>query len=293
MRRRQILSMALTAALAVAGGTPPPGHADWWAVNAPSQGLSRVHGGYTAGCVAGAASLPLSGPGFQVMRPSRNRYYGHPDAIRFVTELGRAVERAGAGPILIGDLSQPRGGPMAYGHRSHQTGLDIDIWFRRGSRGGRPFPDEIENLPMRSVVDAAAGRLHRQHWEPRLATVLELAAESPRVERIFVNPVIKRALCRTKPASDQAWLHKLRPWWGHDAHFHVRLACPDDSPNCRPQSPQPRGDGCGEGLDDWVRDLAAKAKTVETDVTRKTPASPNPMPPSMPLACRALVKLPG
>jgi murein endopeptidase len=29
--------------------------------------------------------------------------------------------------LLIGDMSQPRDGPMLYGHSSHQIGLDVDI----------------------------------------------------------------------------------------------------------------------------------------------------------------------
>ena len=31
--------------------------------------------------------------------------------------------------FYVGDMAQPRGGPLPFGHASHQTGLDVDIWF--------------------------------------------------------------------------------------------------------------------------------------------------------------------
>ena len=79
---------------------------------------------------------------------------------------------------------------------------------------------------------------------------MQAAAEDPAVERIFVNAAIKKAMCR-EAGSDRAWLAKVRPWWGHAEHFHVRLDCPPDSPQCKPQPPVPAGDGCGHELDYW------------------------------------------
>jgi penicillin-insensitive murein endopeptidase len=73
------------------------------------------------------------------------------------------------------------------------------------------------------------------------------------VDRIFINPAIKKAMCESVPANgDRSWLRKLRPWWGHDEHFHVRLACPADSPDCFVQAPMPDGDGCGAELESWL-----------------------------------------
>jgi murein endopeptidase len=70
------------------------------------------------------------------------------------------------------------------------------------------------------------------------------------VGRVCVNAAIKKALCR-EAGSDRAWLEKVRPWWGHDYHFHVRLRCPGDSPECKPQPPAPGGDGRGKDLNYW------------------------------------------
>ena len=254
----------------------------WDSMNTPHPSAPRVLGFYSAGCIAGAMALPQKGPGFQVMRPSRNRYYGHPNLIQFVKKLGRYADSRGA-RLLIGDLSQPRGGPMAYGHRSHQIGLDADIWFRL-SKDGRPLSRrDSEQLAMRSVVKASAGRLDNTRWSHRFRDILKVAAESPQVERIFVNPVIKQALCRSE--TDRAWLRKLRPWWGHDAHFHVRLGCPAGNHECQPQKAPPPGDGCNGSLADWVKELQQAA--LSPSFNRK---KSKPKPVVLPQRCTALLQ---
>src|SRR5215469_1884152 len=64
--------------------------------------------------------------------------------------------------------------------------------------------------------------------------LLEAVAREPLVERVFVNPAIKGALCR-EDGPEWAWMAKIRPWWGHNDHFHVRLSCPSGNPQCRAQ----------------------------------------------------------
>ena len=256
----------------------------WSAVAYPLSGSPQVIGSYTAGCVAGAVALPLVGDGHQVMRPSRNRYYGHPKLIALVERMGRETAARG-GRLLIGDLAQPRGGPMPSGHRSHQSGLDVDIWFLQQPRDRILSPAETEQIEMPSMVRATEGALNASRWSPRYRDALKLAALSPEVERIFVNAIIKQALCQSE--TDRAWLNKVRPWWGHDSHFHVRLACPRDSWQCQPQKPIPPGDGCDADLANWVRDI------------RQAALSPRPYrrpePPSadrLPAACGAVLNSP-
>jgi penicillin-insensitive murein endopeptidase len=109
-----------------------------------------------------------------------------------------------------------------------------------------------------------------------------MAAADPRVDRLFVNPAIKRALCRNyggAATDDTAWLHRISPWWGHDDHFHVRLRCPADSPDCEPQKSVAPGDGCDADLESWGRPVAEPAK----------PAIAPPRPPPPP-ACRAVLR---
>ena len=228
----------------------------WSRVSAPSSATPQVFGFYSAGCIAGASALPLQGIGYRVMRPSRNRYYGHLSLIAFVESLSRQVAVHDA-YLLIGDLSQPRGGPMAFGHASHQVGLDVDIWFRLEQSKRRLSQQEAEHLPMISVIRPARGALDMTRWSPRFRDILKWAAESPDVERIFINPIIKQHLCRHE--TQRAWLHKLRPWWGHDSHFHVRLRCPAGNTQCKIQKPPPPGDGCDEGIDNWIREIQLAA----------------------------------
>src|SRR3954469_22183065 len=44
----------------------------------PAAMPTRVIGFYAKGCIAGAEALPINGDSWQVMRLSRNRYWGHP-----------------------------------------------------------------------------------------------------------------------------------------------------------------------------------------------------------------------
>ncbi|MFZ0072425.1 MAG: penicillin-insensitive murein endopeptidase [Xanthobacteraceae bacterium] len=208
----------------------------------PSQGPARSIGFYSHGCIAGAVALPVDGETWQVMRVSRNRNWGHPELIQFIEQLADKATRTGWHGLLIGDMSQPRGGPLLAGHTSHQVGLDVDIWLT-------PMPahafTRLEREDMMATMVVAANRkdVDPKVWTPAHAALIKTAASDPRVTRVFVNPAIKKALCR-EPGDDRAWLGKIQPWLGHDWHFHVRLGCQPDSPNCEPQPPRDAGDGC-------------------------------------------------
>ncbi len=255
MRAAVIVGIALVASVATAREAARP----WAEVAAPAEGSAESIGGYSAGCLRGGKALAMSGTGYQVMRPSRRRYFGHPVLIDFVEDLGAAVAEAKLGVVLVGDLGQARGGPAPTGHASHQSGLDADIWFWHPKVATRrPLKRrERERVSAKPMADPKTKSMTK-HWTPRAARVLRLAAEDERVARIFVNPLIKQALCKSA-GDDRAWLRKLRPWWGHNAHFHVRLACPAGSPDCEPQKPLPEGDGC-DGVDWWLDDEAQAAR---------------------------------
>lgn len=211
----------------------------WSRAQLPSNGEAHSIGGYSSGCIEGAKPLPLSGKGHRVMKPERNRHYGHPALVAFVERIAHQLQSHKEQPLGVGDLGQPRGGPAPNGHASHQSGLDVDLWFSPGVEGGEQH----------SVVDLAANQ-RSEHWSKRVPTALKLAGSSPEVARVFVNPLIKKELCE-HTTGDRTWLRKLRPWYGHHEHFHVRLACPEESPECKNQGAIPKGDGCGE-LDWWL-----------------------------------------
>jgi len=216
----------------------------------PDSIAARSIGFYSRGCLAGAVALPINGPTWQVMRLSRNRNWGHPQLIAFLERLAEKAKRVGWPGLLVGDMSQPRGGPMLTGHASHQIGLDADIWLtpmptRELSREEREFMSATE------VVRDDRRDVDPKVWTHEHTELIRAASQDAAVERIFVNAAIKKALCREAGTSDRGWLAKVRPWWGHDYHFHVRIYCPPDSPQCEPQPPPEPGEGCGHELDYW------------------------------------------
>ncbi|MGA2125541.1 MAG: penicillin-insensitive murein endopeptidase [Xanthobacteraceae bacterium] len=247
---------------------------------------ARAIGTYVRGCLAGAVALPINGKTWQVMRLSRNRNWGHPELIAFLERLAEKVPKVAGWPgLLVGDVAQPRGAPMLTGHTSHQIGLDADIWLT-------PMPEHElsreEREEMSAVDMVAENRLDVDpaRWTPQHGAVIKAAAQDPVVDRIFVNAAIKKALCR-EAGSDRDWLSKVRPWWGHNYHFHVRMRCPADSPECHGQPPVQPGDGCGAELAYWFKD----------SVLHPTPSPPSPPRPSikvadLPPACRQVLMAP-
>jgi penicillin-insensitive murein endopeptidase len=259
----------------------------WHEVRRPAPGPAEAIGGYSAGCVRGAQALPQQGPGYQIMRPSRRRGFGHPTLIDFLRKLGSGAKQAGLSTVLIGDLGQARGGPAPSGHASHQSGLDVDIWYWAPEiANARPLTRrEREQIAAVSIVDEKAQRVDAAQLT-RVEGLLAIAARDARVTRIFVNPVIKHSLCqRTHP--DRSFLNKLRPWWGHDDHFHVRLACPEESKLCESQAKVETGDGCAE-VASWLTPAALAAREKEHARYRaKVGALPK-----LPEACDAILNAP-
>ena len=247
--------------------SPSLGNIDWekpakqifGALSQPNSLAARSIGSYAKGCLAGAQSLKINGPTWQVMRTSRNRNWGHPELIDFLEGLANDAPSLGWRGLLVGDLAQPRGGPMLTGHASHQIGLDADIWLRE-------MPKQILTLREREELSAismlkqpnlslpgADRSVDPSIWSDVHAKLIRRAANDERVARIFVSPAIKSALCEFE-SGDRNWLRKVRPWWGHHYHFHVRIGCPNDSNGCVNQAPPPPGDGCGKELDWWLSD---------------------------------------
>lgn len=222
------------------------------AMRGPSSSPPEPHGSYSRGCLSGGVALPETGPGWQAMRLSRNRNWGHPEMIAFVERLSRGALDLGWSRLLVGDISQPRGGPMNGGHASHQIGLDVDIWLRI-PRVMALSVGEREKITSHVVVRPDGLGVNR-YWHPSHHALLKLAAKDPAVARIFVNAAIKKALCDAEPPGDRDWLRKIRAWYGHDEHFHVRLNCPDGALDCVEQEPPPPGDGCGAELAWWFTD---------------------------------------
>jgi penicillin-insensitive murein endopeptidase len=275
--RRFVVSLLAAMALAA-----PAAAQDWSTVTTPAPGPPQSIGFYTAGCLQGAEALPLDGPGYEAIRVSRNRYWGQPVLIDFVKRLAEQVRQAGQAHLYIGDLGQPRGGPMPSGHASHQVGLDVDIWFER-QPGTRRAPSERENPRLRSLVRADDSGIDDTVFNDQHVSLLRLAATAPGVDRMFVNKLIKQRLCQAV-TGNRAWLNKLVVWPGHDEHFHVRMYCPPGNPGCQPQAGYYADDGCGEPLDIWF---------TRPPVTLPPPGTKlPPYRPKLPAACQAVLRSP-
>ena len=253
---------------------------------APSREAPKVVGFYAKGCLAGGDMLPIDGEAWQVMRLSRNRNWGHPALTSFLQGTADDLRAAGVWPGLLGgDMAQPRGGPMLTGHASHQIGLDADVWLT-------PMPDrrltraEREEMSATQMVRPDRLDIDPARWTPAHMAMLKAVAEKPEVQRIFVNPAIKKAICRDA-RGDRAWLSKMRPMYGHDYHFHIRLSCPAGEAGCTRQDSVPEGDGCDSSLAWWFTDEALHPKP---DPNAK-PKPPMTMA-ALPKACSAVLNAP-
>ena len=246
---------------------------------APVAMAARSIGYYTHGCLAGGKALPINGPTWQVMRLSRNRNWGHPELIKFLERFAKKAPSIGWPGLLVGDMAQPRGGPMLTGHWSHQVGLDADIWLT-------PMPDreltrqEREEMMATNIVADDWKDVNPKVWSATHIALLRTAAKDPEVERVLVNPAIKKALCRDV-TTDRSWLHKIRPVYGHNYHFHIRISCPAGQEGCKKQPDTPVDEGCGKDLEAWFKPKSLNPKPGPGRAPIKMSA--------LPLACRQVL----
>ncbi len=248
-RRAGALALLLAACLA-APATAQTAKQLFAPVTRPSAGPPDPIGRNALGCLAGGVQLPSEGPTWQAMRLSRNHHWGTPELVAFIERLSVNATRIGWQGIYVGDMSQPRGGPVA-GHASHQTGLDVDIWLNPPARLdlSRAEREKISAINVRTRDQRGVNA----NWTASHEAFLRAAARDPAVDRIFITAPAKLAMCAHAPNNDRAWLRKIRPWWGHNDHIHVRLNCPRGDQSCVPTPPLPPGDGCAEAVW-WVTD---------------------------------------
>ncbi|NGO50001.1 penicillin-insensitive murein endopeptidase [Allomesorhizobium camelthorni] len=286
------LAIVAAAALAVFSAASPQAGAEQLAKilfgsqKLPAATTAKSYGFYSKGCFSGGLAIATDGPTWQAMRLSRNRRWGHPTMIRLLEKLSRDAVADGWPGLLLGDISQPRGGPMLTGHASHQIGLDADIWLT-------PMPDrrlsatERENVSAISVIKKGGLTVDERIWTAAHARLLRRAASYGEVERILVHPGIKKKLCETVKG-DRGWLRKVRPFWGHDYHFHIRIGCQPGSNGCKQQAATARGDGCDASLAWWF--------TEEPWRPSKNPDAPKARDlmtmNSLPKECRAVLEAP-
>jgi len=137
------------------------------------------------------------------------------------------------------------------------------------------------------MVNPKTHLVYDNRWTPAHAQLIRRAASYPEVERILVNPGIKKKLCDTV-TGDRSWLRKVRPFWGHDYHMHVRIGCQPGSVGCKGQADVAQGDGCDKSLAWWFTDEPWRPnkdpdKPKARDVMKLS---------SLPAACAAVLDAP-
>ena len=160
-----------------------------------------------AGRLSSGTPLPVEGPDWVTWNPVADevpnrphRLHGHERTIRAVLAVSAAYssENPGAPRIVVGDISFPDGGPMEL-HRSHQNGLDVDVYY--------PRRDGVERAPV------ARRQIDRALTQDLLDRFLAAGADV-----IFVG----YSLGLVGPEE------RVVPYPNHEDHMHIRFARPSD-----------------------------------------------------------------
>jgi len=268
----RLLSIALVLLFA------PAAWAQYGPIGPPAPGPLRIiGGGANGGCIAGAVNLPQQGEWYQTIHGRVSHFWGAPVTILGVETLAREAHANSMPPLLIEDISRPRGGPMPGGHVSHMVGLDVDVALDMHMRGYLT-EEQRDSIQIASLVRPDMRDIEQSMWGEPVVRLLWLAATLPGVDRVLVNAAIKQQLCRTV-TGDRSWLRFVRPWYDHSAHMHIEFKCPAGQPDCVVHAPPPPGDGCDASLQWWFDQLSAP----------KPPPGPPRQRPRLPEACYPLL----
>ncbi len=234
--------------------------------------VEQAVGSYAKGTLIHDSTIALQGEGFVKLFVPRSRWYATSDMVGMLTYISSEMttrfprhER-----LQIGDISAQGGGPIS-GHASHMIGLDADIAYFNVSQREQD-PQDVSGFKTSYVLN---GKITQDFDMVRNFAAMRVLVGTGRVNRIFVNAVVKKAICDfsktmapdpapvdPKLASIPVTLRRLRPWEGHDDHMHVRLTCPKASPRCLAQEEPPAGDGCQEVVEDMGQDVDWAQRSV-------------------------------
>jgi penicillin-insensitive murein endopeptidase len=252
----------------------------WEKIKSPIDAKPESIGNHNLGCLLGAESLPHYGKNYIAMRPHRVRNFAHPEMITYIKNLASEYKKQKNGFLTVGDIGLPAGGAFSSGHASHQIGLDADFWFvtPKQAYSRKLTTHEKNNISAQSVVDLKNMKVNTL-FTSKQVSLLKLAAADENVDRIFVNAAIKKNLCENYKGQD--WLAKIRPWYGHHFHFHVRLKCQKNDTQCSmPEGYKPtESDGCDETLDWWFAERTEAEIAEWKEKEAKAKLLPKPTPP--------------
>ena len=242
-----------------------------------AESMSEPVGNYNNGCIFNSHSLKVSTDTYQVAHPRKQRYFGDESMVRFIERYSAAVKKNGVGNVLVGDVSTRYGGRLNTGHASHQNGLDADIEFYLDRINPKDLDKPHANILVTRDKKTTNSLFNRKYYD-----LIMLAAKDPLVERIFVSPAIKVKMCEmTADENMHKYLHKIRPWFGHTEHFHVRLRCPAHAADCEKQTPIPEMNTIAEEKEEALSWFLPPP----TDVAKNIQKKPKP---ELPARCERL-----
>jgi Penicillin-insensitive murein endopeptidase len=158
-----------------------------------------------AGSLSAGTQLPIEGPDWVTWNPVEDRVpnephrlYGHQRTIRTVLSVIAAYRAAnpGAPLVVVGDISFRGGGPMEL-HRSHQNGLDVDLYYPR---------------------------LDRRLRAPRTTGQVDLELAQDLLDRVVAAGA--RAVFVGYSTGLRGPSKVVAPYPNHEDHMHVRFAPP-------------------------------------------------------------------
>lgn len=209
---------------------------------------SEAIGYYSSGSLSNAVSIDEYRDSKTLVKLFRNRgqLYG-------VQELAEALDSLShymrslfptIEVLQIGDMAAKSGGKIPR-HKSHQNGLDADIVYYRVNEKAQS-PTKTEWGEYFVVSKKLVSNFHaRRNWE-----AFKYLVNHFEVNRILVDGAVKRRMCSLAKSLGESTSHRevLRRLrienTVHRTHYHLRLKCPQGSPNCRAQSEPPNGSGC-------------------------------------------------
>ncbi|MGE5085521.1 MAG: penicillin-insensitive murein endopeptidase [Bacillota bacterium] len=183
--------------------------------------------------------------GFEVAHPERKSFYATTELAYLIEKMGAFTRKVAPNHILyLSDIAKKNGGK--YGsHKSHQNGLDIDIAFYfKANKSSANFVKALRNG--KPIGDW----MMEPQWQ-----LFKYVTSSNFVDRIFVHPGLKKALCdnaikngeineSTRSGVAYETLRRLRPEKSHDNHFHLRIKCSESQIRCRQMAEPAQGTGC-------------------------------------------------
>jgi penicillin-insensitive murein endopeptidase len=207
---------------------------------------SQAVGYYSDGKLEGGIALAQESEGHMRIYPRQEVRYGVQEMIDLIINSSLTFNQQfpEGERLQVGDLSKKGGGKLS-NHASHQNGLDADIIYFRVDRREEELNSESDFVESFVIDGSISKNLDMErNWE-----YFKLLIASGRVNRIFVDQIIKDEMCRYAEQigeleSGTEVLRRLRHWANHADHFHLRLECPVNSTACKPQELPPEGHGC-------------------------------------------------